>query len=689
MKDGSVTIWMNLLGFDKNDEDRGVGRFLDTTGFTPDAITGLLCHPDFFNLYKGMDEEYILPPDNCAYRGSPRNLERERQDWTNYDLKKLVDGLHERGIKFYAGVFGSWHENVYHREWINDYPELFRPGLKNGNNREKLFVLKRFRDGSYYEDFFIEKAAAALTDYGMDGLHLSDGFCPPAGGMLHNLDFSTDFVDQFLEHSGIVLPKSLADTMGDDDLDIQAKRGEWIYREKRLEWIEFNVWRWERFFKKLCTRMHEIGKKVLVLGMYCTDPFESIYCIGINLRRLVLAGVDCITANLLPTGCYIMGRDERPYFFYKYMALAPTCAAHLPKGHLVSMLGVQDSTEEWNAIYDRPVMHQRDMYTMMAYQLVDKDGVSRALDGFFLCLGDGLTRHDWEWESTRLEAALSAKPKRLLSPVMLWSEHANEALLPEYIKTRRWTPHKFFYEMSGNGYFLGGTILPEALKSYTGTLFVPNFDLLSEEERALVGEYHGGAVIATASPDYDPTKDGITPTLSFSDKYSSYPLTAFCFGGVPSESAVSEIEALLSEDDGEQNLEGDLANLKESDYTLTETLIFSKVSRGFLLSLMRLNKDLTKSPFEIDRPSLVMQMNDGAYRLFIFNDSEEKYHKAFVKAEVDVKDTKFISKFPVLPPKFMASPSAELHYDYGAEAPKNAFQVKIQPGGVTIMDVYL
>ena len=84
-----------------------------------------------------------------------------------------------------------------------------------------------------------------------------------------------------------------------------------------------------------------------------------------------------------------------------------------------------------------------------------------------------------------------------------------------------------------------------------------------------------------------------------------------------------------------------------------------------------------------------MQMSDGAYRLFIFNDSEEKYHKAFVVAESDVKDTRFISKFPVLPQKFMASSSAELHYDYGKEAPKNAFQVKIQPGGVTIMDVYL
>ena len=165
MKGGSINIWMNLLGFDKNDKDRGVGRFLETTGFVPDEITALLCHPDFFNMHKGMDEEYVFTPDNCAYRGSPRNLERERQEWTNYDLKDLVAGLHKRGVKFYASIFGFYYNNAYHREWINDYPEIFRPGLKNANNRGTLFALKRFKDGSYYEDFFIEKVAQALLDY--------------------------------------------------------------------------------------------------------------------------------------------------------------------------------------------------------------------------------------------------------------------------------------------------------------------------------------------------------------------------------------------------------------------------------------------------------------------------------------------------------------------------------------------
>ncbi|MBQ7925011.1 MAG: hypothetical protein IJ335_01810, partial [Lachnospiraceae bacterium] len=173
------------------------------------------------------------------------------------------------------------------------------------------------------------------------------------------------------------------------------------------------------------------------------------------------------------------------------------------------------------------------------------------------------------------------------------------------------------------------------------------------------------------------------------DKFSNYPIRIFVLNKEIDTDTRRKIEALISTDDGTENLTGDLANLPESDYTLTDTLVFSKLTRGFLKALALLLDKVNETPFMIDRPSMVMQMADGAYRLYIFNDSEEKYHKAFVRANKDVVNTRFISKFPVLPPKFMAEASTELHYVYGQEVPKNSFQVKIQPGGVTIMDVYL
>ena len=58
--------------------------FINKTGFVPDGVCALMCHSDFFHQHRGMDEEYVLSPDNCSYNATPRNPERERQAWTNY-----------------------------------------------------------------------------------------------------------------------------------------------------------------------------------------------------------------------------------------------------------------------------------------------------------------------------------------------------------------------------------------------------------------------------------------------------------------------------------------------------------------------------------------------------------------------------------------------------------------------------
>ena len=690
MKDGKVFIWMNLIGFERNDTDKGAERFLNQTGFVPDGACALLFHSDFFNQYRGMDEEYTLPPDNCAYWGIPRNAERERQPWTNYDLRDLAENLTKAGSNLYASIFGSSMKNAFHEEWGSEHPEIRRHGRGGAEDADGHFALKRLKDGTYYEDFFIEQVCRVLQDYGMKGIHLADGFCPPAGGMLHSMEFSTDFVEQFLDHSGVTLPEDVAATMGFDDKESETKRANWIYSNLREEWVEFNAWRWEVFFKKLCSRVHAIGKEVMVLGMYCTDPFETLYCIGIDLKRLVQAGVDYITANILPTSCYIAGKDERPYYFHRYMALASMTAAYVPKGHLVSMLGLQDATEEWSAMHHAPCQHERDMYTMMVYQLIDKDGVSRALDGFFLCLGDGIGRNDWDWERERMEIALSAKDVEcVVSPVMLWSDAAHDAMLHEYIHTRRWTPFKLFYELAKGGAHCAAAVRADGLEQYSGTLVVPNFDMLSKEEQKAVVAYDRGSVLCTASPNFKPAEYGITPEIMFSDGFSDWPMTAFAFNCSVPQEVRSEIDVLLSKDDGVPNLVGEPENVEEPWYTLMDTLVFAKVTTGFRDAMALLLNKINDSPFEINKPNMVLKMKDGAYRLYLFNDSEVKYHRAFVVSKKEIRDEKIISKFPILPPRYMESATGLLHHLYtGEKIVKRSFEIKLQPGGVTIIDVY-
>ena len=75
----NVWIWMQLLGFRRDDEDRGAKRVLETIGYRPENIVLLLCHPDFVQLHRGMAEEVALFPDNAAYGAIPGNAERSRE----------------------------------------------------------------------------------------------------------------------------------------------------------------------------------------------------------------------------------------------------------------------------------------------------------------------------------------------------------------------------------------------------------------------------------------------------------------------------------------------------------------------------------------------------------------------------------------------------------------------------------
>ena len=686
MKNGSVTIWMNLLGFERNDEDKGVKRFLAQTGFKPDAVCLLLCHSDFFNQYGGVEKEYTLHPDNCAYWGIPKNTERERQPWTNYDLRTLAKNLSAEGIETYAGIFGTEQKNAFHNEWINEHPEVRRHGIAGEENRDGIFCLKRFKDGTYYEDFFIEKASRALVDFGISGIHLADAFCPGRGGMLHNLDFSTDYVDQFLAHTGLTLPDNVAATMGDDSAKSEKLRSEWIYSNLREEWVRFNAWRWNVFFKKLSDKLHAKGKKISIIGMYCTDPFETLYCNGIDLKSAVECGVDRISANILPTSVFIAGGDTRPYYFHKYMAIAPTTAAYIPRGHLVSMLGLQDATEEWSVMHHAPCLHERDAYTVMSYRMTDKDGSHRAVDGYFLCLGDGIPKEDWDKERVLLERSLSTLDGEAVSASMLWSDAAHGKMLHEYIATRRWTPHKHFYELAKAGANLGGTVRIDGLKNYSGTLFVPNFDMLPEDEQKLVKEYRG-AILCTARADYDISS--LAPDIIFKDNFSANPMQAFTLGAEISNEVRERIGELISLDDGTENLEN-VRDAEEFDNTLIDTLVFSKVTKGFSDALALLLLHIDTMPFRIDKPSMVFKMPDGAYRLYLYNNNEYHYHRAFVESERAIIDTKTVTAFPVLPPRFINRASGELHHSYNGNTSENhSFEIKIQPGGVTVIDVYL
>ena len=110
-----IHVWMPMIGFERTDPDCGAARVLRQMGFTPRGISAFLFHADIVHHHDGMAQEKTLPPDNCSYYASPSNDERERQDWTNFDLRTLVQNLAAAGVEPYLGIMGVYLGNRWHR----------------------------------------------------------------------------------------------------------------------------------------------------------------------------------------------------------------------------------------------------------------------------------------------------------------------------------------------------------------------------------------------------------------------------------------------------------------------------------------------------------------------------------------------------------------------------------------------
>ena len=672
-----IHIWMQLPGFDRDKPDCGASEFLERTGFIPGSINALLFHSDIVHLHRGMTSEYELSPDNCSYYASPRSTERERQPWTNYNLRTLARELKKAGTGLYAGIMGVMLNNAHHKEWIYDHPEIM---IESRGGSGGIHPLKRFRDGTWYEDFFVEKLCETLTDYEMDGVQMSDGYCP-SGQQYHSCDFSVDMFEQFVAHTEVQVPDFINRTLRGNSSDAKVIRRDWIWRDHREKWLRFYAWRWEQFFQKVCTRVHAIGKKVTVLGMYCTDPFETLYCLGIDLKGIIGAGVDHIMPNLLPSSVYMQSMGDWPCRFHRYMSIAPLTAAYVPDGHFLSMLNIHDTTEEWNVLHHAPCRFERDLHTLLMYQLTGEKGLRPCMEGLMLCLGDGLTKHDWEWMTERFSVASSLQPTRAFGATVLWSDHAHDKMLDAYIQTKRWTVHKFVYEMFKHGAPCEAVIRSEhcAGAELAGPLFVPNIDLCSDEEiRDLAASKN--TIVCTAPADFKPEQYGISPDHVWTDPHGGrYPMQVYVQGTAFEKPFLDHLNDLLAKDDASDaidELEGDPENYGEPfSYTLVDTLAFARLSKGFAELCAAILKKLSEDASGIftNVPTAAFETDGGKYRLYLYGKNESQYDRALVRTARKIKQVDIITKYPVLPARMREE--------------NHAFTVNTPPSGVTIVDI--
>jgi len=680
------SIWMPLIGFDKYQVDKGVGEYINNAGFVPESMSVFLFHPDIINQHNGMEKEFVLHPDNCSYYGVPANEFRERQPWTNYDLRTLAKELANHGVEAYLGVMGVYLYNTRHYEWQSDHSELLSFGC---NGRMNLNVLKRFADGTYYEDFFCEKVSKALDDYGFAGLHVSDFFCPPEHSIC-NGDFSSDMLDQFVTYSHIEYPDTIKERLGfDEQSDIDA-RHKWIWHSLRKEWIEFYVWRWARFWGKVAQTLHSKGKKIMINNAWCSDPFEALYRYGIDYKKLYDAGVDIIVAETVCDSMELISKHGD--VFNKFITMAQLMNAYTPHDKLLALLGVKDCTEEWDILHHAPVRLDRTMYAQGSIYRKDKNGYHNSVHGYMVTLGDGILKDEWDSIRQRAQFAYNDLPHELLCPTFIWSDNEYNSMLTQYINTRRASSHKLMYELKNRNASIGAVARVEDIQSLNTAIIVPNFDLMSEDEQKTILAYKKAPVIGIAPYDYF-KKSGIKCDICIKDSLATYELCMFVLGA-----PLNILDDIETEISGEKICESsDVSEWEDPSFFRTH-MLFRGVSEPFWRVCARVINAVGASLFASDDALLLpMKMKSGKYRVYVYN-RVNQYIRSKIMCSKVLKSVKSVSKYPVMPVRFVYPPDPNAQKLDGAKADSiligmeqnqkpEGFVAKVPPCGVAVFDV--
>ena len=367
--------WIELIGFDNEAEDYGVGAFLSRT-VSVTGVSLLFAHVDFV-----FSESEELADTACSYGGHEYNRERRRQKWTRTQLKGLVKTLQERGVKVLFSTFDL-------TETITD--PAWRCFDRMGAPAKFINVLKE--KGSV-GDRVIDAIARVIDEFGFDGLQLGDGLSSGRRPIENS-----DFTPQFCADSGIDIPKRLMTK------EAYIERREWILKNRRYEWMEYIADGWARFYRKLFDR---INKPIMFNMAWTRDAFEALYRYGLDYRRCCIdkAFAIMIEENSA-TRAITAPVDEssvdhplaaRDIFTYEYALMQQNVKLFTDGLKQISLMPISDTQEQWDALRHCPTELVR--ATVRRYNnFVYRDGKFEACcNAPHYCLSDGIAAEDWRW----------------------------------------------------------------------------------------------------------------------------------------------------------------------------------------------------------------------------------------------------------------------------------------------------
>jgi hypothetical protein len=497
------STWIELIGFDNVAPDLGVEDYLDKLGFIPDIVSFHLSSIDVVNTHLGMEQEYKLPVYACSYAGHTHNDDRERQDWTNWDLKKLVVELHKRGIRVYSSFFDL--ENHSGRDYIADiftdnHPEL-RCVDRDGRQHTFIYMIKRFADGTPYIDYMLPRLIQLTDDYGLDGIQLADGLSSPRMS-LEQADYSDDIVERFLAALGLTLPEGMK-LHCTESADFR-KRADWIYSQYRREWRKFITQEWSLFMTTCIRALRNHGKEAAFNSAWTKDPLESLYRYAADYKAYEVAGannfvVEDVSADLFicaeEENGYHMGYTYRKFIHYEFLANLMCNKAMMPNLPLTPLSMIRDTLEQWDVIHHMPTAMQRATATNLNNFLQTDQGLVPVTNGPWFCLADGLTKTEWRDIRLSWDNGYTSHIKAVPGFTILWSDERMWRELEEIYANRGWHTAKWLAELLSKGAPVHKIAPMQYFGNISGPLLVPNPGLMSESELAKVYAYQNGPVV--------------------------------------------------------------------------------------------------------------------------------------------------------------------------------------------------
>ncbi len=509
--------WIELIGFDNTLPDFGVERFLTRLCELPEGISLLFSHIDFVNNFK--EEEYALEPCDCSYAGHLYSVEHARQKWTSGQLKRLVAELHRKNIKVIFSIFNFFrytddNGNTRSTSFCQKHPELFCLDGKAEVYENSISILKRLADGTYYEDYLIKKIREVIEYYGFDGVQLADGLSCNRPS-IPNGDFSDDtvlqFVDWLKKEKKTANYAVLTELTGDRKTEYRSRR-KYILDALYYEFLLFTNDRWKTFYDKFYAVITPQKHIIFINSFWTRDPFEAFYRYGIDYKVAYREDVYALMVEEVSTtypalskegrGGFYVSPDKTRYAHYEFYLMQMLLKAYLPGWKQISLLPINDTQEQWNAIHDASNELKRAIYRRNHSKVFSGGRFRACAEAPFYCLSDGIPKEDWaalaKWGSLQLPDHIDfAYGYALYYPKDHIVEDARR-----YIQNKEYNFHKLSAMLLSYGTDISGVITEKDVSLYTRPILALFPEYYSERECAALRQTKATVVYISAKETY-------------------------------------------------------------------------------------------------------------------------------------------------------------------------------------------